>query len=436
MVSRADGASIFHCKPFAKCHEHSTSEAAARAAASRDRLRRTEVHGGVSVGVLWFDSALVALVGDADARLLRLYNAQSARVLCELSFVTPVLSVLMNRRRLLVVVETRVHVYELPHVKLLHTIETALNPRALCVLASGASCRIAYPQHGSDDDGADTGGLKASSPPSSTASSAAAAAAAAAAASAGTVVLFDALTLQNVTLIRAHKGAIAALAINDAGSLLATASVRGTVIRVFALPSGTVAYALRRGTYAANIRCMSFAHDAPFLCAASQTGTVHVFRLGAAGDTDHHYLSGGIELERAAHDDDRGRRSPDALTGESPPAPPLISSYLAGMWQAASSVLEPARHFASAKLAPGVVPLACAFAPLGSRGASVFVMSGDGVFFELALDVARGGDMIQVRQFSTTDDNDVVRQPLNNAASPLASQQAPPPQAQQQRDLL
>jgi autophagy-related protein 18 len=363
----------------------------------------------------------VALVGDADARLLRLYNAQTSRVLCELSFVTPVLSVLMNRRRLLVVLETRIHVYELPHVKLLHTIETALNPRALCVLASGGSCRVAYPQHGSDDDGSDMGGLKASSPPmsSAAASSAASAAAASAAVSAGTVVLFDALALQSVTLIRAHKGAIASLAINDSGSLLATASVRGTVIRVFALPAGTVSFALRRGTYAANIRCMAFAHDAPFLCAASQTGTVHVFRLGSPSDADQ-YLGNGIEVERASVDDQRGRRSPELLgaarsiTGESPPAPPLISSYLSDMWQAASSALEPARHFAAIKLAPGIVPIACAFAPLGSRGAAVFVMSSDGLFFEFALDVTRGGDMIAVRQFNS-DENDVVRQPVSTA---------------------
>jgi hypothetical protein len=86
------------------------------------------------------------------------------------------------------------------------------------------------------------------------------------------------------------------------------------------------------------------------------------------------------------------------------------------MWQAASSVLEPARHFAAVKLAPGVTPIACAFAPLGSRGASVFVMSSDGLFFEFALDVARGGDMIVVRQFSS-DENDVVRQPVGAAAA-------------------
>lgn len=375
-------------------------------------------HSRNSVGVLWFDAALVAIVSESDARTLRLVNARSNRTLCELSFVTPVLSVAMNRRRLLVVSETKIHIYELPHVKLLHSIDTALNPRALCALASGPSCRVAYPQHGSDaDDGSDLlGSANKASPPSSSAAST----------SSGTVVLFDALTLQNITLVRAHKGAIAALAFNDSGSLLATASARGTVIRVFALPAGTVAYTCRRGTYSANIRSLAFAHDAPLLCAASQTGTIHVFRFGSPNEADYH---GGVELERASEHDDGGGgagdmlalpRTPAAVTGESPPAPPLISSYLAGMWQAASSALEPARHFAAAKLAPGVVPLACAFAPLGSRGAALFVVSTDGLFFELALDLQRGGDMLVVREFSTVlEENEVVRQPLVNGPGDL-----------------
>jgi autophagy-related protein 18 len=358
----------------------------------------------------------MAIVGESDARTLRLVNARTSKTLCELSFVTPVLSVLMNRRRLLVVSETKIHIYELPHVKLLHSIDTALNPRALCALASGPSCRVAYPQHGSDaDDASDLlGSVKSNSPPSSSAAST----------SSGTVVLFDALTLQNITLVRAHKGAIAALAFNDSGSLLATASARGTVIRVFALPAGTVAYTCRRGTYSANIRSLAFAHDAPLLCAASQTGTIHVFRFGSSTESDYH---SGVELERASidHHDGNGDvlgvpRNPAAVTGESPPAPPLISSYLVGMWQAASSALEPARHFAAAKLAPGVVPLACAFAPLGSRGASLFVVSTDGQFFELALDLARGGDMLVVREFSTLEENnEVVRQPLVNGPGDL-----------------
>lgn len=38
----------------------------------------------------------------------------------------------------------------------------------------------------------------------------------------GGVVLFDALSLQTVNIVRAHKGPLAALALNDSGNFLAT----------------------------------------------------------------------------------------------------------------------------------------------------------------------------------------------------------------------
>eukprot|EP01108_Squamamoeba_japonica_P003874 TRINITY_DN3097_c0_g1_i1.p2 TRINITY_DN3097_c0_g1~~TRINITY_DN3097_c0_g1_i1.p2 ORF type:complete len:475 (-),score=237.79 TRINITY_DN3097_c0_g1_i1:328-1752(-) len=282
VVNRSDGASIFQCKPFQECHTH-------------------ESDGGVSVGSLWYDSSLLAVVGDGSApggsssRRLRLYNVavDSDEPMCELDFLTPIIAVQMNRRRLVVVMETRMHVYELPYVRLLHSIDTALNARGLAVLASGDGSKLAYPQHGSTDEpdnggvgGATADALLKPSPPIALPSS-----------GAGSVVLFDALRLQRVSLIRAHKGGIAALAINEKGSLLATASVRGTVIRVFALPSGTLRYACRRGSYAANIRCMAFAHDAPLLCVASHTGTVHVFRVGSAPDGAEHVHSARVRRD-------------------------------------------------------------------------------------------------------------------------------------------
>lgn len=356
--------------------------------------------------------------------------------------------------------ETKIHVYELPYVKLLHSIETAQNARGLCALTSGNSCRIAFAEHGTDDDS--SGDALKPSPPTSFS---------AAAGGSGTVVVFDALRLQTLNVIGAHKTSVAALAINDAGTALASASVRGTVIRVFALPQGTVAFACRRGSYAASISALTFAHDAALLCVASKTGTVHVFNMAAAdggsGDShladstlgersmriDHDFGHGSVAGPSAAmfdayreHGDDgraasdaaapsangarrgdsnesngaaeaeyeRRRHSPESPSAlrrpphlghspssmsESPPAPLLFSAYMAGLWNAASSALEPVRHFAVARL-PAVVPVACAFGASGSRGQLLFVVGADGRFFELALDTVRGGEMLQVREHS------------------------------------
>lgn len=143
----------------------------------------------------------------------------------------------------------------------------------------------------------------------------------------GELVVYNVSSLNVCTIIKAHQGPVAALAISQCGSRLATASetviphahislgcvslrnnclfvyislTQGTLIRVFALPSGDRLHSFRRGSQSAVITCLSFYSDpkpsisaeddkpqplgAPpvlpkLLCAASMFPTVHVFKL-------------------------------------------------------------------------------------------------------------------------------------------------------------
>lgn len=54
---------------------------------------------------------------------------QRQSTICELNFPTSVLSVKLNRRRLVVVLEEQIYVYDISNMKLLHTIETSPNPQ-------------------------------------------------------------------------------------------------------------------------------------------------------------------------------------------------------------------------------------------------------------------------------------------------------------------
>lgn len=75
----------------------------------------------------------------------------------------------------------------------------------------------------------------------------------------GHIVLFDALTLQTVNLINAHKTPLGKLCFNQSGSLLSSASSKGisftmapyqliigTVIRVFSVQDPSKFYQFRR----------------------------------------------------------------------------------------------------------------------------------------------------------------------------------------------
>jgi len=96
-------------------------------------------------------------------------------------------------------------------------------------------------------------------------------------------------------LIDAHEGALAAMALTVDGSLLATASERGTLIRLFdtgqqlvgggddrkstSLPSGTPLCEFRRGVEQATVGCLCFSYDRHWLGCTSNRGTVHIFRV-------------------------------------------------------------------------------------------------------------------------------------------------------------
>jgi len=97
------------------------------------------------------------------------------------------------------------------------------------------------------------------------------------------VQIFDAFNLKPVTQINAHDGQLRCLAFSDDGTKLATASVKGTVVRVFQTTgtnAGARLFEFRRGiSRNATIHGLCFSLDASFLLCSSNTSTVHVFKL-------------------------------------------------------------------------------------------------------------------------------------------------------------
>ncbi|EAW89813.1 WDR45-like, isoform CRA_e, partial [Homo sapiens] len=77
--------------------------------------------------------------------------------------------------------------------------------------------------------------------------------------------------------IPAHEGVLSCIALNLQGTRIATASEKGTLIRIFDTSSGHLIQELRRGSQAANIYCINFNQDASLICVSSDHGTVHIF---------------------------------------------------------------------------------------------------------------------------------------------------------------
>ncbi|KAF2396657.1 WD40 repeat-like protein [Trichodelitschia bisporula] len=222
--------------------------------------------GDVAIVEMLFSTSLVALV--LSPRLLRILNTKRHTTICELTFPTKIMAVRMNRKRLAVVLDDSIYMYDISNMKLLQTVETPPNPNALCVLSpSSENNYMIYPLPSKPTP--QSFKKPSHAPPNSNVHPP----------PSGEVMVLDANKMESVNVIQAHQSAIGCITINTEGTLLATASEKGTVIRVFSLPEGRKLHQFRRGALPASIHCMSFNSTATLLAVSSGSETVHLFRL-------------------------------------------------------------------------------------------------------------------------------------------------------------
>ncbi|PNI35573.1 WIPI1 isoform 4 [Pan troglodytes] len=212
-----------------------------------------QVHGSNEIPDVYiverlFSSSLVVVVSHTKPRQMNVYHFKKGTEICNYSYSSNILSIRLNRQRLLVCLEESIYIHNIKDMKLLKTLlDIPANPTGLCALSiNHSNSYLAYP-----------GSLTS-----------------------GEIVLYDGNSLKTVCTIAAHEGTLAAITFNASGSKLASASEKGTVIRVFSVPDGQKLYEFRRGMKRyVTISSLVFSMDSQFLCASSNTETVHIFKL-------------------------------------------------------------------------------------------------------------------------------------------------------------
>lgn len=244
-------------------------------------------------------------------------------------------------------------------------------------------------------------------------------------------MIFDTLQLKALNVVEAHQAPLSCIALNNDGTLLATASEKGTIIRVFALPKGQKLYQFRRGTYPSTIYSMSFNLSSTLLCVSSTTDTVHIFRLGGPVPVLPDSPSSPNDRWNRARSRsyDSGTESPTADASPSDAADSLNrkpsgtfgsmirrSSQMMGksvagvvggyLPQAVTEMWEPMRDFAFIKLPKGGMGLNSTGGPLrsvvamSSSSPQVMIVTSDGGFYVFNIDMENGGEGVLVKQYS------------------------------------
>ncbi|KAM6175758.1 WD repeat domain phosphoinositide-interacting protein 1 isoform 2-T2 [Erethizon dorsatum] len=288
-----------------------------------------QVHGNNEIPDVYiverlFSSSLVVVVSHTKPRQMNVYHFKKGTEICNYSYSSNILSIKLNRQRLLVCLEESIYIHNIKDMKLLKTLlDIPANPTGLCALSiNHSNSYLAYP-----------GSLTT-----------------------GEIVLYD-------------------------GNAL------GTVIRVFSVPDGQKLYEFRRGMKRyVTISSLVFSMDSQFLCASSNTETVHIFKL-------------------------------EHLTNSRPEEPSTWSGYMGKVFMAAtnylpaqvSDMMNQDRAFATGRLNFSGQKNICTLSTI-QKLPRLLVASSDGHLYIYNLDPQDGGECVLIKTHSllgsgTTEEN-------------------------------
>ncbi|KAG0218452.1 WD repeat domain phosphoinositide-interacting protein 3 [Mortierella sp. NVP41] len=357
--------------------------------------------GGICIVEMLFRCNYLALVGGGKnpkypTNKVIIWDDERNRGVIELEFRSEVKAVKLRRDKFVVVLVNKVIVYtfSLQPTKL-HVFETVDNDRGLVALSSSDKHAILiFP-------GRQSGHIQIvdlNSVVSTTAVSSSAPSASAFANPFSAPPLQPQLSNQpkypmtstkptaNISIIPAHTSPLFCLVTNTNGTKCASASDKGTLIRVFDTGSSKLLNEFRRGVDRAEIYSIAFNSDSTRICAGSDKGTVHIFNLdGATGGARVYHGGAGapsagphygevIQPHHASQLSSGNRQSSFAFMKD------LLPKYFSSAWS-----------FAQFKVAADCRCI-CAF---GGEKNTVIVICADGSFYRFMFDPQKGGECVR-----------------------------------------
>ena len=213
---------------------------------------KREMDGGIGIIEMLSRCNIIALVGGGsnpnyDKNKVILYDDSQAKVIREIILIYSVLNIKLERTKIFIIGENQINVFAFSNnYSNIDSINTYQNKQGIIGISYAVNSNLICYQSSLGEVTIKNYGIKKDNN-------------------------------YETTTIKAHQSEIIALTMNNDGTLLASASEKGTIIRIYQTKDGDLIQELRRGLKTSEIFSLVFNYNSKYLACSSSQGTVHIF---------------------------------------------------------------------------------------------------------------------------------------------------------------
>ena len=313
------------------------------------------MNGGIGIIEMFQRTNLLALVGGGknpkfQINQLIIWDDHQGKIISKLRFNENLMSVRLRNNKIIVLTRNKFYAFNMKTLVTIAIIKTYDNPLGIIATSNGDinnKLIVAFPYE-----------------------------------SQGHVFLGEITQkCEKLSVVQAHDSKIACISINKDGTLLATASDKGTLIRIFTTNDGQKFSEFRRGTKTVEMNCIAFDPNNEFIGCSSNVGTIHIFSIAA--------------ITKAL--DEKNNKAKNEIEDE-PKNSKSFLGKIGGLLNIKNAYLESERSFAKFKVQEENSILG-----FGSENTFV-VITMDGKYYKAAYNPKRGGDCCKIEEKNILND--------------------------------
>jgi WD40 repeat protein len=313
------------------------------------------MNGGIGIIEMFQRTNLLALVGGGknpkfQINQLIIWDDHQGKIISKLRFNENLMSVRLRNNKIIVLTRNKFYAFNMKTLVTIAIIKTYDNPLGIIATSNGDinnKLIVAFPYE-----------------------------------SQGHVFLGEITQkCEKLSVVQAHDSKIACISINKDGTLLATASDKGTLIRIFTTNDGQKFSEFRRGTKTVEMNCIAFDPNNKFIGCSSNVGTIHIFSIAA--------------ITKAL--DEKNNKAKNEIEDE-PKNSKSFLGKIGGLLNIKNAYLESERSFAKFKVQEENSILG-----FGSENTFV-VITMDGKYYKAAYNPKRGGDCCKIEEKNILND--------------------------------